>query len=60
MLMKLGYGKTYRGYPWAFLTPQARLIFFDSLLGRGREGPSALLKNFQGYMQTDATGCNPP
>ncbi len=53
VLLKLGYGKTHRGYLWAFHAPLARLIFFDYQPSRGREGPAALLKNFQGYIQTD-------
>lgn len=56
ILLQLAKGKCHMGYIWAFHAPQARLIFFDYQPSRGREGPAALLKNFQGYIQTDGYG----
>lgn len=29
------------------------MVLFDYRLGRGREGPTELLKNFKGFLQTD-------
>jgi hypothetical protein len=46
-------GKTHRGYHWVYYSPEVKLVFFDYQKGRGREGPATLLKDFQGYLQTD-------
>ena len=46
-------GQTHRGYFWVYQNSLDRLVFFDYQSGRGREGPEGILKNFQGYLQTD-------
>ena len=45
--------KTHRGYHWVYYSPLEKTVFFDYNKGRSREGPSKLLKNFKGYLQTD-------
>lgn len=46
-------GKTHRGWYWTFRDPQSGLVLFDYHESRGREGPSEILKNFEGFLQTD-------
>jgi len=46
-------GKTHRGYHWIYYSPLEKTVLFDYQHGRSREGPSKLLKNFSGYLQTD-------
>jgi transposase len=46
-------GKTHRGYHWVYHSPLEKTVLFDYRNGRSREGPSILLKNFNGYLQTD-------
>ena len=46
-------GKTHNGYFWLYHNPVRRLLFYDYRAGRGRDGPSAILNNFTGYLQTD-------
>ncbi len=46
-------GKTHRGYHWVYYSPLEKTVLFDYRNGRSREGPSKLLKNFNGYLQTD-------
>jgi hypothetical protein len=46
-------GSTHRGYHWVYHAPEKSLVLFDYRRGRGREGPGQLLKDFQGYLQTD-------
>ena len=46
-------GQTHRGYYWVYQNSIDRIVFFDYQEGRGREGPSGILQNFQGYLQTD-------
>lgn len=46
-------GKTHRGYHWVYYAPEQRLVLFDYQKGRSREGPSGILKNYEGYLQTD-------
>lgn len=46
-------GETHRGYHWIYHSVESRLVLFDYREGRGREGPLQLLKNYQGYLQTD-------
>jgi transposase len=46
-------GKTHRGYHWVYYSPEKKLVLFDYQPGRGREGPTKLLKDYQGYLQTD-------
>jgi transposase len=44
---------THRGYYWVYQNSIDKLVFFDYQEGRGREGPMEILKDFQGYLQTD-------
>jgi transposase len=53
VLDKTKKGKTHRGYHWVYYSPLEKTVFFDYNHGRSREGPSRLLKNFKGYLQTD-------
>ncbi len=53
VLDKTKKGKTHRGYHWVYYSPLERMVLFDYRDGRSREGPSQLLKNFNGYLQTD-------
>ena len=46
-------GSTHKGYYWVYYSPLSRCVLFDYQAGRGREGPSQILKDFTGYMQTD-------
>jgi len=46
-------GTTHRGYHWVYYSPEKKLVLFDYQQGRGREGPTKLLKEYQGYLQTD-------
>jgi transposase len=46
-------GSTHRGWHWVYHAPQKKQVLFDYRRGRGREGPGELLKDFQGYLQTD-------
>ncbi len=46
-------GETHRGYHWVYHGVEAKLVLFDYQQGRGRDGPLILLKNYQGYLQTD-------
>jgi transposase len=53
VLDKAKKGKTHRGYHWVYYSPLEKTVFFDYNNGRSREGPSKLLKDFKGYLQTD-------
>jgi transposase len=46
-------GKTHQGYHWVYNAPLQNAVFYDYRQGRGRDGPSRLLENFRGYLQTD-------
>lgn len=46
-------GETHRGYYWVYQNSISKIVFFDYQEGRGRAGPTDILKNFQGYLQTD-------
>jgi len=46
-------GETHRGYYWVYHNSIQKLVLFDYREGRSREGPSEILKNFTGYLQTD-------
>ena len=46
-------GKTHNGYFWLYHGPGRRLLFYDYRAGRGREGPSTILKDFKGCLQAD-------
>ncbi len=47
-------GATHKGYHWVYYDPANKLVLFDYQKTRGREGPDGLLKNFVGFLQTDA------
>jgi len=49
-------GSTHQGYYWVYYSPLTRSVLFDYQQGRGRDGPSQMLQNFTGYMQTDGYG----
>jgi transposase len=49
-------GTTHRGYLWVYHNPVEKVVFFDYQMGRGREGPQGILKEFQGYLQSDGYG----
>jgi len=53
VLDKTKKGKTHRGYHWIYYSPLEKTVLFDYQHGRSREGPSKLLKDFSGYLQTD-------
>lgn len=53
VLDKLKKGKTHQGYHWVYYSPEEKLVLFDYQKGRSREGPKQLLKDYQGYLQTD-------
>jgi transposase len=46
-------GATHRGYYWVYQDSINKIVFFDYQEGRGREGPTEILQNFKGYLQTD-------
>lgn len=46
-------GQTHRGFFWVYQSSVEKLVFFDYQPSRGREGPTGILENFQGYLQTD-------
>lgn len=48
--------KTHRGYYWVYHAPNDKKIFFDYREGRGRAGPTEILKDFKGFLQTDGYG----
>lgn len=49
-------GKTHRGYYWVYRDAVSGLVLFDYREGRGRDGPTDMLKDFEGYLQTDGYG----
>jgi transposase len=53
VLDKTKKGKTHRGYHWIYHSPLEKSVLFDYQEGRSREGPTQLLKDFKGYLQTD-------
>lgn len=46
-------GTTHRGYFWVYYSLPDRSVLFDYRHGRGMEGPSTLLQDYKGYLQTD-------
>lgn len=42
------------GLHWVYHSPLEKMVLFDYRDGRLREGSSLLLKNFKGYLQSDA------
>lgn len=46
-------GATHKGYLWVYYAPLERMVLFDYQKGRGRDGPTKFLENYQGMLQTD-------
>lgn len=46
-------GTTHQGYYWLYHNSEEKLVLFDYRPGRDRAGPEDILKDFQGYLQTD-------
>lgn len=46
-------GSTHQGYNWVYHAPGIKMVLFDYRKGRGRDGPTEILKDFKGYLQTD-------
>lgn len=46
-------GTTHRGFFWVYQNSRDKMVFFDYQPGRGREGPTGILKDFTGYLQSD-------
>ena len=44
---------THQGYYWVYHNSKEKLVLFDYRPGRDRDGPNDILKDFQGYLQTD-------
>src|SRR5690606_22998747 len=49
-------GATHRGYYWVYHGVEEGLVLFDYREGRSREGPTEILHNFNGYLQSDGYG----
>jgi transposase len=49
-------GTTHHGYYWVYHSPIKRLVLFDYRQGRGRDGPTEMLKGYKGFLQTDGYG----
>ncbi len=49
-------GDTHRGYYWVYHAVEEGLVLFDYREGRSREGPTEILNNFTGYLQSDGYG----
>ena len=43
----------HRGYYWVYQDSIKKIVCFDYQESRGREWPSGILENFNGYLQTD-------
>lgn len=43
----------FRGYHWVYYSPLEKVVLFDFREGRSATGPTILLKDFKGYLQTD-------
>jgi hypothetical protein len=46
-------GATHKGNHWVYYSPMERLVLFDYQKGRGRDGPTQLLKEYRGALQVD-------
>ena len=53
MLDKDKKGEPHKGYYWVYHNSVNKTVLFDYREGRSREGPSEILKNFTGYLETD-------
>lgn len=47
-------GRPKDAYFWVYRAPESGEIFYDFRMGRGSDGPSAVLADFKGTLQTDA------
>src|SRR5207249_3735128 len=46
-------GTTHQGYYWVYHNSIDKMVLFDYRPGRGREGPDDILKDYEGYLQSD-------
>jgi transposase len=46
-------GATHQGYYWVYHSVETKMVLFDYRPGRSRSGPTELLKDFNGFLQTD-------
>lgn len=46
-------GSAHQGYLWAYRAVLPHLVLFDYQRGRNKEGPAKMLKDFQGFLQTE-------
>lgn len=46
-------GTTHLGYYWVYHAPLFKMTLYEYLPSRGRDGPTEMLKNFNGRLQTD-------
>jgi transposase len=49
-------GDTHKGYYWVYHDVEERLVYFDYREGRSAKGPTEILQDFKGYLQTDGYG----
>ena len=49
-------GSSHHGFYWVYQAHEEKLVLFDYQTGRGRQGPQHILKEYQGYLQTDGYG----
>ncbi len=47
-------GASHQGYYWLYHNSKDKIVLFDYRKGRSREGPNDILKDFKGFLQTDA------
>jgi len=47
-------GRSHLGYFWVYHSPETKITLFDYQKGRGLDAPMGLLRNFQGFLQSDA------
>ena len=47
-------GSTHQGYLWAYRDVTSNLVLFEYQRGRNKEGPAKMLRDYKGYLQTDA------
>jgi transposase len=53
VLDKTKKGKCHRGYYWVYHSPPKKMVVFDYQVGRDKNAPLSMLKDFKGYLQTD-------
>jgi transposase len=46
-------GATHQGYYWVYHAVEAKMVLFDYRQGRNKSGPTELLKDFNGFLQSD-------